>query len=38
VCSSDLIFHRPDLSGLGLMQPPYGRMFYRMLAALRRFA
>jgi coniferyl-aldehyde dehydrogenase len=32
------IFHRPDLSGLGLMQPPYGRMFDRMLAALRRFA
>ncbi len=32
------IFHRPDLSGLGLMQPPYGRVFDRMLAALRRFA
>jgi len=32
------IFHRPDLSGLGLVQPPYGRLFDRMLAALRRFA
>ena len=32
------IFHRPDLSGLGLMRPPYGRLFDRMLAALRRFA
>ena len=32
------IFHRPDLSGLGFMQPPYGRLFDRMLAALRRFA
>ncbi|WP_333824030.1 coniferyl aldehyde dehydrogenase [Pinisolibacter sp.] len=32
------IFHRPDLSGLGFMQPPYGKTFDRMLAALRRFA
>ncbi len=32
------IFHRPDLSGLGFMQPPYGKTFDRMLAVLRRFA
>ena len=30
------IFHRPDLSGLGFMQPPYGKTCDRMLAALRR--
>lgn len=30
------IYHRPALSGLGFMQPPYGRIFDRMLAALRR--
>ncbi|MDK9697606.1 MAG: coniferyl aldehyde dehydrogenase [Siculibacillus sp.] len=32
------IFHRPNLSGLGFMRPPYGKTFDRMLAALRRFA
>ncbi|HRK24467.1 MAG TPA: coniferyl aldehyde dehydrogenase [Beijerinckiaceae bacterium] len=30
------IFYRPELSGLGLMQPPYGKTFDRMLAQLRR--
>jgi coniferyl-aldehyde dehydrogenase len=30
------IYYRPDLSGLGLMQPPYGKTFDRMLALLRR--
>lgn len=32
------VFHRPRLSGIAYMQPPYGKMFDRMLNMIRRMS